>query len=510
MILNWSLRFRIFLFFALIAVGAMAISLLASYVGFTRFDPTQPGSAFILTAAISCFFTTGLVAWVWLLFDEHVAKPIGALASLLRIRAHSRPSAPVSPPSAKYLGDLGPAALTAAEKLTAARQDTATEISKETVRITTDKDLLSRLAQEVPLGLIVCTKAHRIALYNRAAENLLGRHCPIGLDRKLSDLITSDRISSAFERLKSETADHKSIDTECKRIEDGQAFSASVFLIDDGTADEAPRGYAVALHPIPLNSQGTVANGVLTRPAAPHPALAVPTSGRAQAAFDFGLLESAATDTQERTELAKLPFVVFDTETTGLRPDLNDEIVQIAAVRIINGNVSAGDFFDTLVDPKRPIPERSTKIHGITSEMVGAADDITVAGNRFHRYLGDAILVAHNAPFDLAFLRKHEATIGHRFGNPTLDTILLSAVLFGRDAEHSLDALAGRFGIAIPDDERHTALGDAIATARTLECMLPILAGRGILTLQDAFDACKPYQKLLTNQPSGRKIIVQN
>ena len=92
------------------------------------------------------------------------------------------------------------------------------------------------------------------------------------------------------------------------------------------------------------------------------------------------------------------------------------------------------------------------------------------------------MLVAHNAPFDMAFLRRHEADICQRFDNPILDTVLASAVLFGQGESHSLDALASRFGIIIPEAARHTALGDAEATAQALVRMLPMLRARGFGT----------------------------
>jgi DNA polymerase-3 subunit epsilon len=109
----------------------------------------------------------------------------------------------------------------------------------------------------------------------------------------------------------------------------------------------------------------------------------------------------------------------------------------------------------------------------------------------------DAVLVAHNAPFDLRFLQRHEAAIGGRFDHPVLDTVLLSAVLFGTHEAHSLDALCGRLGIAIPPERRHTALGDAEATAAALCAMLAMLEARGFATLGQVLQETRRHGRLL-------------
>jgi DNA polymerase-3 subunit epsilon len=212
--------------------------------------------------------------------------------------------------------------------------------------------------------------------------------------------------------------------------------------------------------------------------------------------YDFELLSKARNAAVADSRLEDLTYVVFDTETTGLTPSV-DEIVQIAAVRVVNGRRVEGEVFDTLVDPQRPIPAGSTEVHGITDQMVLGAPTIAEAGRAFHRFAQGAVLVAHNAPFDLEFLRRHEAGIGARFDNPVLDTVLLSAVIYGQTEVHSLDALTARLGITIPEAARHTAIGDTVATADAFLKLLPMLKGRGFTTFGEVLSEVRRHGRLL-------------
>jgi len=198
--------------------------------------------------------------------------------------------------------------------------------------------------------------------------------------------------------------------------------------------------------------------------------------------YDFNLPAAPGGDLAN-TKLSDLSFVVFDTETTGLSPRGGDEIVQIAGLRIVNGRILHGETFDSLVNPGRSIPAASTRVHHITEEMVADAPDIAEAGRRFHDFCDGAVLVAHNAPFDLAFLRLKEDVIGRRFDNPVLCTVLMSAGLFDHSGQHTLDALCDRFGVHIPSEARHTAMGDAVATAEVFIRMLDLLEAKGVTTL---------------------------
>lgn len=184
------------------------------------------------------------------------------------------------------------------------------------------------------------------------------------------------------------------------------------------------------------------------------------------------------------TPLRDLQYVVFDTETTGLRPSEGDEVVQVAAVRIVEGRVREDDAFNEMVNPQRPIPPLSTTFHGITDDMVLTKPTLVEVLPRFHAYCQGSVLVAHNAAFDLKFLSLKEAESGCRFDMPVLDTLLLSATLDKRQKDHRLASIVARLDIG--DWDQHTALGDARVTADVFLRFIEMAEEQGVTTLGDA------------------------
>lgn len=201
--------------------------------------------------------------------------------------------------------------------------------------------------------------------------------------------------------------------------------------------------------------------------------------------YDFDLFKQTEVSHElDDRLLSELAFTVFDTETTGLNPSEGDEIIQIGATRIVNGKLLRSESFDQLVDPLRELPEASTKIHGITPEMLIGQPTMAKVLPAFHAFAADTVLVAHNAAFDMRFLQMKEQGTGIRFEQPVLDTLLLSAVIHPSQESHRLEAISERMGVNIMG--RHTAIGDAIVTGEVFLRMIPLLAEMGIRTLGEA------------------------
>ena len=204
--------------------------------------------------------------------------------------------------------------------------------------------------------------------------------------------------------------------------------------------------------------------------------------------FDLFKMDVDKKDLLNRN-LKEIIFSVFDTETTGLDPDGGDEILSIAAVRIVNNQITRHDIFEELVDPKRDIPIESYKIHGINYDMVEGKPDIETILPLFKIYSYDTVLVGHNIAFDMKMLKVKEKLTHTTFSNPVIDTLLLSAILHPLSEHHDMESIAKRLGVNIMG--RHTALGDAIATAEIFLKLIPILNANGIFTLKNALEASK-------------------
>jgi len=206
--------------------------------------------------------------------------------------------------------------------------------------------------------------------------------------------------------------------------------------------------------------------------------------------FDFRLFQpDLSAEAILDAPLAKLSFTVIDTETTGLDPSGGDEIIAIAAVRIVNGRILRREVFDELVNPGRTISAASRAIHGITQEMLRGMPPIEDVLPRFHRFLEDTVIVGHNVAFDMRFLELKEAKTGLKFTQPVLDTLLLELVVHPNQTDKSLEAMAQRLGVTVSG--RHTALGDALATAEVFLALIPLLGERGIHTARDAQAECE-------------------
>jgi DNA polymerase-3 subunit epsilon len=208
--------------------------------------------------------------------------------------------------------------------------------------------------------------------------------------------------------------------------------------------------------------------------------------------YDFDLFaarDAAGAGIDLDRKLTELTYSVFDTETTGLLPSEGDEIIQMGAVRVVNNRLLRQEIFDQLVDPGIPLKPEGIPIHGITEAMVNGQPRLDVVLPAFHEFCAETVLVAHNAAFDLRFFQLKEDSLGVRFTQPVLDTLLLSAVIHPNQESHRLESIAERLGINVIG--RHTALGDAFVTGEVFLKMIPLLAAMGIVTLRQALDAAQ-------------------
>ena len=203
--------------------------------------------------------------------------------------------------------------------------------------------------------------------------------------------------------------------------------------------------------------------------------------------YDFDLFDRPMGQVDLDQPLSELVYTVFDTETTGLEPANGDEIIQIGALRIVNGRLLHQEHFDQLVDPRCHLKAASIAIHGITDSMLLGQPTIDLVLPAFHDFCADTVLVGHNVAFDMRFLELKEAALGVRFDQPVLDTLLLSAVAHPNQQSHSLEAIMQRLGIQM--EQRHNALADATATAQVFMRILPALAEQGVVTLRQALAA---------------------
>lgn len=195
------------------------------------------------------------------------------------------------------------------------------------------------------------------------------------------------------------------------------------------------------------------------------------------------------------TPLSELRFVVFDTETTGLDLSKN-RLLSIAAVAMEGLDVELDDTFDVMVQQTDVGGSDAAVVHGlISSDLAGGLPE-QEAASRFLAFARDSVLVAHHVAFDLRMLQKAIAACsGAKVWNPTIDTAKLAQRVEvgtmtstraqgGDDREsYRLDSLLARYGIEV--SERHTAAGDALATALLFQRLLRRARRRGISVLGD-------------------------
>jgi DNA polymerase-3 subunit epsilon/CBS domain-containing protein len=198
------------------------------------------------------------------------------------------------------------------------------------------------------------------------------------------------------------------------------------------------------------------------------------------------------------TPLIALNPVVIDTETNGLDVT-NARIIQLGAVCIADGQVRHDAVLEFLVNPNEPIPAATTAIHGISDQMVADADPFGVVAAPFVKFIGDAAILGHNVGFDLAMLTREFSLAGMDWVTPPfLDTMSLARIVNPVLPNYSLDLVAEWLNIDI--ENRHSALGDATATAHVFLALIPRLRKAGIRTIADAQRASVALSQRLSEQ----------
>jgi DNA polymerase III epsilon subunit family exonuclease len=335
-------------------------------------------------------------------------------------------------------------------------------------------------------GVVVTSLEGRVTLANRAASAQLGVTL---LGRSLFEFVEREPLVRLAEEFRTSEPGTVSVDL---RGRAGLRLHTVVPPLADG--EGRLTGLVLVLrHQLPHAALADEAAGA---PAGPLVVGAGFLSGSANASFgdrpvfyDFALLDDMERHTspaQRSQALVELVFTVVDIETTGLEPG-RDRIVSLACARVRQGVVRPGEILDALVNPGRPIPPASTRIHGVTDDMVAKALTIDQILPVVARFAEGTVLVGHHVWFDLQFLR----VVTDRLQLPpltrshaVLDTGSLSRVVHGSIGDHDLESVAARLGVAVRG--RHSALGDALTTAEILSRLLSLLEKRGVRSLGQA------------------------
>jgi DNA polymerase-3 subunit epsilon len=185
---------------------------------------------------------------------------------------------------------------------------------------------------------------------------------------------------------------------------------------------------------------------------------------------------------RDDTPLHELEFAVVDVETTGTLAAGGDRVTEVAAVTVCGGRVV--ESYSSLVRPGRPIPAFIVRLTGISEAMVATAPPFAAIAADLQARLEGRVFVAHNAPFDWAFIREElTRATGVVPDLPILCTVRLARRLLSHLPRRNLDAVTAHFGVTI--DGRHRALGDARATAEVLVHLLDHLGRDGVHTWGD-------------------------
>ena len=173
-------------------------------------------------------------------------------------------------------------------------------------------------------------------------------------------------------------------------------------------------------------------------------------------------------------------YCVLDLETTGFSA-ASEKITEVGIMKLKDGEVI--DEFSCFVNPEKHIPQRVSEVTNITDEMVADAETIDKVFPKILEFLGDSVIVAHNAGFDVGFLKQNAKNLGYEFDYTYIDTLSLAKDLFPEYKKYKLGKIAENLGIKV--EVAHRALDDVDTTVKVFKVMLDMLKKRGAKKLAD-------------------------
>ncbi|HEX3075271.1 MAG TPA: PolC-type DNA polymerase III [Lachnospiraceae bacterium] len=197
------------------------------------------------------------------------------------------------------------------------------------------------------------------------------------------------------------------------------------------------------------------------------------------------------------------PSVVFDIETTGFGP-VNDKIIEIGAVKVIDGKIV--DTYSTFINPEVPIPFEIEKLTSINDSMVIDSPTIDMVLPQFLEFSKDCIMVAHNASFDVGFITKKAELLGIDTDFTVIDTVSMARVLLPDLTKFKLNIVAKELGISL--ENHHRAVDDAGATAEIYVRFIEMLKERNIISLNELNELSKLSPDMIKKLPTYHAIIL--
>ncbi|WP_317367710.1 PolC-type DNA polymerase III [uncultured Tyzzerella sp.] len=199
-------------------------------------------------------------------------------------------------------------------------------------------------------------------------------------------------------------------------------------------------------------------------------------------------------------------YVIFDLETTGLNREYN-KIIEIGAVKVKNGKII--DRFSTFVNPHEKLTKEIIELTSITDEMLIDAPEESEMLPKFFEFFGDSVLVAHNAKFDMGFIKKWAERNNRIVENTVLDTVGLSRTIFPEMSKHTLNVIAKKLDISL--ENHHRAVDDAEATAHIFIKFSEILKNKyNIHSLDDVNELARTNIDVKKIRPTHSIILVKN